>query len=410
MTDQLPPPLSADDTAGQRPPLVRPRQGRVVTGVCAGLSRHLNVDVAIVRIGTVLLAVLTQGVGLVAYIAASLIIPSDGESAERDEARSRDGNFWAGVALLIVGAVWLMGGPLSGTWFLSGLLTSDVLVALILIGFGLALWRSSERKDITMNESNDTTGGQDDASRPAWQPLSASADSAHPTAPPASTAWMPPPAQPQTSSILGRATMGVALVVVGVLWLLRISGALAVGVTQLLAAALLVIGIGLIIGSVIGRARWLILVGSILLPFVLIAAFLRPIATAIPSLEFTEDFNVQITDGGGDVREAPSGGIDQLEDTYRFGGGRYVLDLRDVTVDEAARTSVEMGAGELIVYLPDDVTAHVTARVGVGEVRLAGTSSGGLGVDRTATIVTGDGNNEFRLDINLGVGSIQIND
>ena len=54
--------------------LYRIRNGAKIAGVCTGLAAYFNVDVNLVRILAVVLAC-TTGVGLVAYIAAALILP-----------------------------------------------------------------------------------------------------------------------------------------------------------------------------------------------------------------------------------------------------------------------------------------------------------------------------------------------
>ncbi|HWG85093.1 MAG TPA: PspC domain-containing protein [Deinococcales bacterium] len=64
------------------PGLVRPRDGRIVAGVAAGLARHLNVEVNLVRIAFVILAV-AAGTGVLAYVAAWLVMPQAPESATR---------------------------------------------------------------------------------------------------------------------------------------------------------------------------------------------------------------------------------------------------------------------------------------------------------------------------------------
>ncbi|RRD52238.1 ATP-binding protein [Buchananella hordeovulneris] len=62
-------------TTGPRPPLVRPRQGRVLAGVAAGLAVHLQVGVRQVRV--VLLGLGVVGIGLVAYLWLWLFVPED---------------------------------------------------------------------------------------------------------------------------------------------------------------------------------------------------------------------------------------------------------------------------------------------------------------------------------------------
>jgi phage shock protein PspC (stress-responsive transcriptional regulator) len=48
-----------------RPPLVRPRSGRLLAGVAAGTAVHLRADPLVVRVGFVVLA--ATGMGVVAY-------------------------------------------------------------------------------------------------------------------------------------------------------------------------------------------------------------------------------------------------------------------------------------------------------------------------------------------------------
>jgi len=58
-------------------PLHRATNGRMVTGVAAGLADYLGADVTIVRIGFVV-AAFFSGLGIVAYLAGALLIPEEG--------------------------------------------------------------------------------------------------------------------------------------------------------------------------------------------------------------------------------------------------------------------------------------------------------------------------------------------
>ena len=62
-------------------PLLRPKQGRVIAGVARGISMHLGVSVALVRIVFVLLAC-WFGVGALAYVALWIAIPEGNPVAE----------------------------------------------------------------------------------------------------------------------------------------------------------------------------------------------------------------------------------------------------------------------------------------------------------------------------------------
>lgn len=57
--------------------LVRPRAGRMIAGVCQGLSNAYAWDVVWVRVITVLLAVFGGGAGLLAYVIFWIVMPEE---------------------------------------------------------------------------------------------------------------------------------------------------------------------------------------------------------------------------------------------------------------------------------------------------------------------------------------------
>ena len=59
--------------------LVRSRKGRMVAGVCAGLAEYFGTDVTLVRVIVAVIAVITGGAGVLAYLVAWAIIPEEGE-------------------------------------------------------------------------------------------------------------------------------------------------------------------------------------------------------------------------------------------------------------------------------------------------------------------------------------------
>ncbi len=69
-------------------------------------------------------------------------------------------------------------------------------------------------------------------------------------------------------------------------------------------------------------------------------------------------------------------------------------------------TSIDIGIGELIVYVPDDVTVDVVGDLGIGELVVLGTTRNGVGLELERRR---EGSNGF-LDLNLdgGIGSIKV--
>ncbi len=124
-TEQLPP---------EPRRLLRARSGRVLGGVCAGLGRYFNVDPIIFRIGAIAL-IFAGGTGILAYLAALLLIPAE-DSPNAAEGAPAGRSRWlviGGVALLlIVTSPFLIGG---------GLLLAGLLIPLaILVAAGVLVW------------------------------------------------------------------------------------------------------------------------------------------------------------------------------------------------------------------------------------------------------------------------------
>jgi phage shock protein C len=75
--------------------LVRSRKGRMVAGVCAGIAEYFGWDVTLVRVLVVALALVTGGAGLLAYLAAWVIMPEEGGKtsiAEDIASKTRSGS------------------------------------------------------------------------------------------------------------------------------------------------------------------------------------------------------------------------------------------------------------------------------------------------------------------------------
>ncbi|MHB1595363.1 MAG: PspC domain-containing protein [Streptosporangiaceae bacterium] len=60
--------------------LVRPKEGRIIAGVCAGVADYLGVDVTIIRLVLAVLTIFTAGTGVLAYAAAWAVIPEEGHA------------------------------------------------------------------------------------------------------------------------------------------------------------------------------------------------------------------------------------------------------------------------------------------------------------------------------------------
>ena len=60
--------------------LVRPREGRMIAGVCAGIGQFFGIDANLVRIVFAVVTVFSAGAAALVYLACWVIIPEEGES------------------------------------------------------------------------------------------------------------------------------------------------------------------------------------------------------------------------------------------------------------------------------------------------------------------------------------------
>src|SRR3954449_1630889 len=98
MTDQTPPttPTPTPPPPAEPRRLKRSSSDRVLGGVCGGLGAYLGVDPIIVRVAAVVLAFF-GGAGILFYLAAWLLVPSDDPAARPAPGR---GATIAGVLVL----------------------------------------------------------------------------------------------------------------------------------------------------------------------------------------------------------------------------------------------------------------------------------------------------------------------
>ena len=62
---------------GRKQKLTRPRTGRMLSGVCAGLANFFGLDVSIIRIVYVILTFFTAFAGIPIYLLMWIIIPQE---------------------------------------------------------------------------------------------------------------------------------------------------------------------------------------------------------------------------------------------------------------------------------------------------------------------------------------------
>ena len=407
--------------------LRRSRTDRKFAGVAGGLGQWAGVDPLVFR---VLFVVLTffGGSGILLYAIGWLLVPDEGEN-ESEGQRLLNGHtssstvttVVAGVVALILGLV-LMGSLLDTGPGLGGLGALVAVIAIVVLvsrnhrGPRPVAPPFAEPQVRTPGEPGayGQTPGTAYTAPAAQQPSSAYApppSSYAPTAPllppppgqhyPTYGPPLPPP-PPKERSILGRVTLSVAAIVVGVLIGWNAATDSDVPAQAVIASALAVVGIGLVVGAVIGRARWLVVWGIVLVLLASAAAFA----------------DVQLRGGVGDRTWTPRTVAD-LHTPYRLGVGEATLDLSELDLGSTGRQRVEIrqGIGHLLMVVPADVTVLVDADVRAGEIRWdvddafgGQRSQDGTEVSERFTVPEGSRASSATLviDAELGLGSLEV--
>ncbi len=398
-----------------RPPLRRSRDDRVVAGVAGGLGRTFGVDPVIFRVVLVALAVI-GGSGLVLYGLLWLLVPEDGSDGSSVADRWVRSRAWstATVILLALAAAVILS-------IVVGLDPGPLVLLAVLGVVALVLTRRESRAPATpVSYGPGTPYGPSPAPSPgayaaptyATQPYAAPTYATQPyapyggpppTTPPLQAQPVPPspPKPPRERSALGVLTLGLAALTAGVLVAVRmVNDTGAPTTTAILAATTLTLGLGLLVGTFVGRARWLVIPGVLLL-----------MATATSGVVARFDgFNG--FDGPRGSRTFTPQTSEQVLPTYEWGAGEVVLDLTQVAGDPDLTVAFDLGAGSLTVLVPRDAAITGTAEAGLGTVQVDGVDGVdgvGLTVDLTDSPDGASASQTINLDLTVGIGEVVVN-
>ncbi|HST64744.1 MAG TPA: PspC domain-containing protein, partial [Mycobacteriales bacterium] len=348
----------------------------MIGGVAGGLGEYTGIDPVLFR---VLFAVLTLfgGSGVLLYAAGWVLLPADDQQSSpvesligrgtRGPSRGRD--------TLVAAALIVAGLVLAGVVAIGD--ARDLALCLLVVGGAYFLIRN-------LNERRQ--GGPPQPVAPEPPPVAYQAfDTPAPYQPgatatitaPAPVKPVKPPKPKRDHSILGVLTLCVLLVTVGITAAIDDGDAGGPDVQTYLAITTGIIGLGLLVGTFVGRARWLAWLG---LPSL---ALLIVVSTS----------GIDLDGGAGDRTYTPTEASD-IEQSYRLGVGTITLDLTDVDLSEQlVRTKASLGVGSIEVIVPQNADVSIDGRAGIGDVLLFDEDTNGTSVSRSVVNYgsTGDG-------------------
>jgi phage shock protein PspC (stress-responsive transcriptional regulator) len=376
----------------------RPRRGRMVAGVAAGIGRRYGIDPVIVRVVLVVSAVY-GGAGLLFYLLGWLLLPGESDEVSAAEALIHRGRSSTSALLtvllclaLIPASSFVLGGPISTVVGAIMVLAAMYLLHRARSGYrpevspvemelGRTLWGADPPAGAAPTAGNPPgdpnrsavppspgvgQGRQGDAedSPPAWDPLGAAPfawDLPNPSPPAAE------PMQRQRRPRVGWATVGAALVVTAGLAVVSPH----VGWLDLrhdVGIVLAVLGAGMVAGSFVRGGRGLIGPALILA----LIGLVLPIA------------GLDRWAGMGNARYEPSV-INDVQPTYQHSAGNMIVDLSQLAGSGTVHTTITEGAGNLSVRVPADATVRASCHTNVGTVDCLGAHDNGPNADRQAS-------------------------
>ena len=352
------PGASDDGAQAKARTLCRSSTDKVMAGVAGGLGAYFGIDAVIVRIAFIVLTFM-GGAGPFLYLIGWLALPREDSPSVVANALRGDSphRFRSLLAVGLIGLGLLITANLSGdlfklfinVWILAPFL------ALILIAAGVALvvWPGSASRPKptpARPPAPDPPPPSSAYATPAATPPTA----AEPEWPPPAGATAPPARRRRGLSLVGTLTIAVLLVYTGGAVVLDRVDAIEVDIGVYFAIAVAITGAGLLASAFVRPARGLILAGVVLsAPLLLFAGAELPWGSGVGEVRVT------VTD------------IDELQDEYRHGVGKLVVDLRGLEPDGTVRSlDLSLSVGDLDIYVPDNIRTTADVNVGAGSMRV----------------------------------------
>jgi len=250
--------------------------------------------------------------------------------------------------------------------------------------------RSGQRVNLTKDVPPAGQSTPSEPTPPAWDPLGV-----------APFAWdlpepapLPPPAPaPRDRGVVGRVTMGAVLLIGGLATAGTLWGWWQLSWAGVAATALLVVAVGLLVGSLSGGRGKSLIGPGIFLSLVTLALTVTGISG---------------TDGYGQQTWTPTAA--SLSSHYVLNGGQGELDLRNVKVPagQTRTTELEVRAGQASVIVPENMNLDVTCSTNAGQVDCLGIVEEGLRSETSTSQEGSSDQGEVKLTVHVGAGQAEV--
>lgn len=328
--------------------LLRSRSDRMIAGVAGGLGRYFSVDPVIFRIAFAV-SIFFGGLGVLAYAVLLLFVPSEPADGESEAVAPIQRSGWLRVALGVV----------------------IVVAAMSAIG-SLVFWDG---------DWGDRFWGL------GWFAIVALLAAA-------AYSYLRDRDRPLRGGAL-LVAIALGFLAAAGLGVLAFASAFAgaTGSGEVVAGIVIAIGLMLVVAAFRGGARWLIA---------------PALALAVP-LALVSAADISFGGGIGEREYRPATTSAIPDDGYELGVGRLAVDLRDLdwTPSSIVHLDLDLGIGQALVAVPEDVCVNAVAETKAGELQIAGSRSDGVDV-QTDGIGETTATPRLELDAEVDIGQLQV--
>lgn len=380
------------------PVLRRDARDARLAGVCAALARAWNVDTQLVRLGFVILTVVTGGFAAAGYLALWLLLPEQGSSTEPARQWFPFTRDWSGSAL----AAGVIGASVLAAIAASGIAPGGIVVALMLwlvvrYGFGRRGAPAAARAQQPRTEFERLAA--------AWQERVDDVRHGRESQP-VLDAWVPRAVAPVVGSAAdpvrrtaSARTWSLVAIVLGIAWTaLAAASSTGIAIPALAWAAttLAVLGLTLVAVARPSRAARGRPLG--LVPLTVLTALVTG------GLMLGQPARLLAIDPQAHLIGEPA----QLASTRVLDIGSHTIDLSDLAVGSSTTTRFQLDAGEIILVLPEGGNVLVIAAVDAGEVITPGGEDSGFDASGTYEQIVDPEGPLLTVEVDVDLGRVEV--